>query len=123
MKLNQVLGLPKFYQGVSNKNLPFSLAYKLNKLALRANEELDFYRENMQKIIEEFAERNENGDIIYTTEGDIRIAQENLETCEARITELSNIEVDIDIKFKPSELESLELSINDIQNLMPLIEE
>lgn len=124
MKLYQVLGFPQFYQGIDmNKNLPFALAYKFNKLANKANEEINFYRENMQKIIEEYAERDENGEMIFTDAENVKLRPDSTEECNKKINELSNIEVDINIKFTPEELSSLELSINDLQTLMPLIEE
>ena len=70
MKIYQLLSLPALYNSISDKNLPFALAYKLSKLATQVNEELKFYQENLTKIIEEYGEK-ENGELVYLSNGDI----------------------------------------------------
>lgn len=122
MKIYQLLSLPALYNSISDKNLPFALAYKLSKLATQVNEELKFYQENLTKIIEEYGEK-ENGELIYLSNGDIKIQEGKAEECHARIEELQNVEVDIKVTFTPNELEPLEMSIKDLQALMPLINE
>ena len=122
MKIYQLLSLPALYNSISDKNLPFALAYKLSKLAIQVNEELKFYQENLTKIIEEYGEK-ENGELVYLSNGDIKIHEGKAEECHARIEELQNVEVDIKVTFTPNELEPLEMSIKDLQALMPLINE
>lgn len=123
MKLYQVLGLPQVYPKIADKQLPFSIAYKFSKLAARANTELEFYQTSLKKIIDEYGERDENGELVYLENGDVRLKAETLNECNERINELSSVEVDIDITFTPEELDSLELSINELQNFIPFIQE
>ena len=113
MKIYQLLSLPALYNSISDKNLPFALAYKLSKLATQVNEELKFYQENLTKIIEEYGEK-ENGELVYLSNGDIKIHEGKAEECHARIEELQNVEVDIKVTFTPNELEPLEMSIKDL---------
>ena len=120
MKLYQILNLPHVYETILEKNLPFSLAYKLNKLAEAVNKELEFYRNSMTKLIDEYAEK-ENGQPVLLENGDIKIIPEKITECQQRINELQNVEITIDISFTPKELEPLEMSIKDLQNLMPFI--
>ena len=122
MKLYQILNLPHVYETILEKNLPFSLAYKLNKLAEAVNKELEFYRNNMTKLIDEYAEK-ENGQPVLLENGDIKIIPEKITECQQRINELQNVEITIDVSFTPAELEPLEMSIKDLQNLMPFIKE
>ena len=122
MKLYQILNLPHVYETILEKNLPFSLAYKLNKLAEAVNKELEFYRNSMTKLIDEYAEK-ENGQPVLLENGDIKIIPEKITECQQRINELQNVEITIDISFTPKELEPLEMSIKDLQNLMPFIKE
>ena len=122
MKLYQILNLPHVYETILEKNLPFSLAYKLNKLAEAVNKELEFYRNSMTKLIDEYAEK-ENGQPVLLENGDIKIIPEKINECQQRINELQNVEITIDVSFTPEELEPLEMSIKDLQNLMPFIKE
>ena len=122
MKLYQILNLPHAYETILEKNLPFSLAYKLNKLAEAVNKELEFYRNSMAKLIDEYAEK-ENGQPVLLENGDIKIIPEKITECQQRINELQNVEITIDVSFTPAELEPLEMSIKDLQNLMPFIKE
>ena len=122
MKLYQILNLPHVYETILEKNLPFSLAYKLNKLAEAVNKELEFYRNSMAKLIDEYAEK-ENGQPVLLENGDIKIIPEKINECQQRINELQNVEITIDVSFTPEELEPLEMSIKDLQNLMPFIKE
>lgn len=122
MKLYQILNLPHVYETILEKNLPFSLAYKLNKLAEAVNKELEFYRNSMTKLIDEYAEK-ENGQPVLLENGDIKIIPEKISECQQRINELQNVEITIDVSFTPAELEPLEMSIKDLQNLMPFIKE
>ena len=122
MKLYQILNLPHVYETILEKNLPFSLAYKLNKLAEAVNKELEFYRNSMTKLIDEYAEK-EDGQPVLLENGDIKIIPEKITECQQRINELQNVEITIDVSFTPEELEPLEMSIKDLQNLMPFIKE
>ena len=122
MKLYQILNLPHVYETILEKNLPFSLAYKLNKLAEAVNKELEFYRNSMTKLIDEYAEK-ENGQPVLLENGDIKIIPEKINECQPRINELQNVEITIDVSFTPEELEPLEMSIKVLQNLMPFIKE
>ena len=122
MKLYQILNLPHVYETILEKNLPFSLAYKFNKLAEAVNKELEFYRNSMTKLIDEYAEK-ENGQPVLLENGDIKIIPEKITECQQRINELQNVEITIDVSFTPAELEPLEMSIKDLQNLMPFIKE
>ena len=122
MKLYQILNLPHVYETILEKNLPFSFAYKLNKLAEAVNKELEFYRNSMTKLIDEYAEK-ENGQPVLLENGDIKIIPEKINECQKRINELQNVEITIDVSFTPEELEPLEMSIKDLQNLMPFIKE
>ncbi len=122
MKLSQIFGLPRLYADITKKKLPFALAYKFSKLAAEVNAELDFYRRSMDKIVDEYAEK-ENGNLIYTEDGDIKIIPDKVEECNAQIQELQDVDISIDITFSPTELEPLEMSIVDLQSLMPFIKE
>jgi hypothetical protein len=99
------------------------LSYKLKKLIKILTEEakdLDAYRMDLIKI---FAEKDENGELI-TKDDKVSIPPENIVNFNKQITELFNIEIDINwSKINISELENLNLSTVDLMNIDSIINE
>ena len=52
----------------------------------------------------------------------IKIIEGKEEECSAKIAELKNLEIDLsDFKFSIEEFDKLELSVNDMYGILPLI--
>ena len=125
LKMQQIIEFQKFYNNVKNIKLPLKTAYKLNKLFIQANEELSFYQQKFTEIINEFGKRDENGELIYSSDRtSIEIMDGRRLECQQKIEELQNLEVNIEgIEFTTDELESLNLTISEVECLMPFIKE
>ena len=63
MKMYEALALQNFYASVQDKKMPIKTAYKLSRLAKRAEEELQFYQKEFARIVDEYAMK-ENGQLI-----------------------------------------------------------
>ena len=114
-----------FYNNIKNTKLPLKTAYKLNKLFIQINEELLFYQQKFTEIINEFGKRDENGELMYSSDKtSIEIMDGRRLECQQKIEELQNLEVNIEgIEFTTDELESLNLTISEVECLMPFIKE
>ena len=125
LKMQQIIEFQKFYNNVKNIKLPLKTAYKLNKLFIQINEELSFYQQKFTEIINEFGKRDENGELIYSSDRtSIEIMDGRRLECQQKIEELQNLEVNIEgIEFTTDELESLNLTISEVECLMPFIKE
>ena len=125
LKMQQIIEFQKFYNNVKNIKLPLKTAYKLNKLFIQANEELSFYQQKFSEIINEFGKRDENGELVYSSDKtSIEIEDARRDECLQKIEELQNLEVNIEgIEFTTDELESLNLTISEVECLMPFIKE
>jgi len=125
MKMYQILECKKFYNDIKEKKMPIKTAYKLNKLLNKLEEEAFFYQKKMTDLIREYGMIDENGDYLLTSDQQgVRIKPDKIQECEEKIRELSNLEIDaIDIKFTLEELDFFELSITEMEWLMPFIEE
>lgn len=123
MNMNQIIEFKNFYEGVKDKKLPLKVAYKLNKLILKVEEEIKFYQDTFSKIVDEYAEKDENGNYIYIDGGAaIKIISGKEEECNKKIIELNELPLDIgEISFTLEELDSLEMTISEMGCLMPLI--
>ena len=125
LKMQQIIEFQKFYNNVKNIKLPLKTAYKLNKLFIQANEELSFYQQKFAEIINNFGKRDENGELVYSSDKtSIEIEETRRDECFQKIEELQNLEVDISgIDFTIEELEGLNLTISEVECLMPFIKE
>jgi 3-deoxy-D-manno-octulosonate 8-phosphate phosphatase KdsC-like HAD superfamily phosphatase len=105
--------------------LPLKTAYKFTRLIKRAEVELEFYNERFQEIVKEYAEKDENGQYKIIDNGQsIAIIPGKESECNAKLLELRNLEVVIDdIKFTIDELEKIDISIENLMCIMPLIED
>lgn len=125
MKLYEILAFRSLYEKIKDTSLPIKITYKLTKLFHRVQDELNFYQTEQYKILESIALKDEDGSYVYTEDGNgIKIKEGKEKECEEKMNELLNIDVIVDdISFSLDELESLQLSIEDMNCLMPLIKE
>lgn len=124
ISMSKILDLQELYPKLSSQPLPIGTTYKLTKLFNVVKSEAEFYTTNLDKIISEFGQKDENGNFILTEDQKgVRIDQDKIPEVESRLQELWNIEVELpSITFKLSELEKVELSVQEFNNLLPFIE-
>lgn len=123
MRLVDILGITDVYAEIKDTKMPIALAYKLSKLVTKVDSEVQFYRSKLKEIIDEYAQTNENGEPILDEKNGIKLKPGSEQECAQRITELENLEVEIDQMFTLDELEPLSLTIAQVTTLLPLIKE
>ena len=124
MKINEIFEFKNFYEEIKDRKLPLKVAYKLNKLLNKLNDEIKFYQEEFSKIVQEYGERDKEGNFVYVDKerASIKIIEGKKEECDKKIIELNNFSFDLDgITFTLDELESLDLTITEMGCLMPFI--
>ena len=124
-KMSKVLDMRDLFTKINAQPLPISTAYKLSKLFAAVKSEGDFYSTHLDEIIEEYGQKDENGQYILTEDrSGVRIDNDKIGEVEAKLQELWNIEVELpDVKFKLAELEKIELTVSEFNILLPFIEE
>ena len=101
-------------------NLPLKVAYKLNKIRKAVDKEADFYAEKFQEIVDTYARKDDNGELVFSEDNEqILIQPDKVEECNQKLAELQNLETQIDnyglkiddfgdgIQCTPDELELL----------------
>lgn len=82
------------FEGV---NLPLKVAYKLNKLKKSVGAEADFYRDKFGEIIDEYAKKDEDGNLVFSEDGNqILIQEDKIEECDEKLVALQELTVEID---------------------------
>lgn len=125
LKMQEIINFTTFYEAVKDEKLAIKTAYRLTKLTKAIENELGFYREKLQAIINQYAQLDENGKPIPTEDGaGVKLRPETEADCYAAIYELQDIEVELpDIKFTFDEFEGTQLTIAQINTAMNFFEE
>lgn len=127
MKMFEILELEGLLQKLTQKELPIRTLYKVDKLIKLVGKEKDFYQTQFQALVDIYAERDENGNYLYTDESAeaVKIIPDKIAECQSKMNELVNIEIADapDISFTFEELDSLTLSYAEARPLMIFIKE
>lgn len=108
---------------ISHSAMPAKTAYKISKLSNFLKDDANFYTERLSQIIEQYGEKDENGEPVISGNG-YKIQEDKTDECTAAIKELSEIEATTpDAKIYLSELDGVELSPDDIAAIYDFIEE
>ena len=107
---------------IKTKKFSIETQYKFIKLAKIMEEELAIVNEQKYLLLDNYAEKDEKGMFIMLDDGGVKIKEEYLEECSKKINELNSRQITIpDITFSLDELEPLELTLEELFILEPLI--
>lgn len=124
MKIYEILDFSKVYNSIKDEKMSIKTAYKLNKLIKKIEEENNFYNIKFHEIIEQYAEKNDQGEYQYIDENSIKIKEGKEQECYKKVSELQNLEIETpNITFSIEELGDINLTIDTVNMLMPFIEE
>lgn len=124
IKMYQVFKVLDIYKRVKELTVPAKVAYKFNKLCIGLNSDANFYQEEVDKLIQQYADREEDGSVKKSEDGGVKIQADKVETVQKEINNLWDLEVDApDVQFTIEELDDLKLSIEDFNAMLPFIKE
>lgn len=123
MKLKNLLNARKIIIQYKDEKLSPTLAYKFVKFMKASDSEEAFYNDKLKQLIEEYALKDENGQIA-TQDGNIRLIPAKIQDFNNAANELQETEVEApNVQFKISELEQIKLSVTDLYALDDFVEE
>lgn len=118
--MDQIIAFRNNGDFFSDTTLPLKGAYKLNKIKKAVEKESEFYQEKFQEIVDTYAKKDENGNIVFSEDGNqIMIKDGMVEECNKALEDLQNLEVEVetfglsledlgdDVECTPEELEAL----------------
>lgn len=123
MKMIELVGFAKIYNKISNQNMSILTSYKLNKIMAFYQSDLEFYTNEMQRIIDTFSKKDENGSPILNGEN-VVMEESSMTQAKEAADNLDKLELQFcNVSFELKELETLELTPADLYYLMPFIKE
>lgn len=106
--------------------LPVKASYAISKNIKKIEKEIEVYNEERAKLLDKYGEKDENGNLVVSEEQNIKIAPENVEKWNKDLSELLDIEVEVDIhklKFSVLEESGMGMSISGIQSIDFMLED
>ena len=117
MKLINLIATRKILIGHAGDKIPALTAYKIMKFFKASDTEEAFYNEKMKEIIDEYAEKDAEGNPISKVNG-VQIKKDCIVECNKIIKELQETEVDKPkFELKLNELDALKFSVEEIAAL------
>ena len=104
--------------------LPLKVAYKLNKLKKAVEVEGEFYSNKFQEIVDTYAKKDDNGQIVFSDDGNqIMIQDGKIEECNQALEDLQTLTVEIDnCNLTIDDFgENVECTPEDLEALMPFL--
>ena len=125
VKMQDILGYLTFYEAAKDQKIPLKTAYKLAQLSKAIEGEVGFYQEKLRAIIKEYGQLDEEGNPILTEEGTgVKLRAGVEEECYNAMNELQEIEVTLpDVKITADELENMQLTIIEMNYIIPFLKE
>jgi Skp family chaperone for outer membrane proteins len=118
--MDQIIAFRNAEDIFENYKLPLKVAYKLNKLKKAIEVEGEFYSNKFQEIVDTYAKKDDNGQIVFSDDGNqIMIQDGKVEECNQALEDLQALTVEIDncnltiddfgddIQCTPEDLEAL----------------
>lgn len=126
MKLSEAFQILEIRNLIIDQKLPIKTSYKFTRFFNELENEVKFFNETLQKIIEQYGKRDNDGNYIYTDDKQgVKIQDDKFQECMDKIDELNNLEPSLSYtpEFTLDELESLNLEMKYINYLLPYIKE
>lgn len=111
--LEQSLAIRSALTPLVGMELDFKTSYKIAKLIKSLDDDAKFFEDQMRSILERFAEKDENGSLVYADENktSVKVTDEKKEECAKCLQELQAIEVEVpDVKFSIEELQGIKMT-------------
>lgn len=122
MRIQKILAMEEAIKNLKSKNLPIKTAYRLLKLAELVSNEAENYRNLFRQILDEYAEKKEDGSYVLSEDGaNVIIQKDHIQDANQKVDELNKIDVEIPYTFDIKDFDNIEISLEELAPLMDLI--
>lgn len=123
MRLDTVIELRSVIEEFIDENISVKTAYKFSKFLQDTESDYNFFVKKTQEIIEQYAEKDVDGNFITLTNGGIKLIPEKTKDVENILKDLQNIDISIGdyFKFNIDEFENLKISCRKLNPFMDFI--
>ena len=88
MKMSELFQLNQLQKDIINKKMPIKIAYKFTRLFKEIQGQIDFFNSTIEKLINEYGQKDENGNFILTEDKTgVKIQEDKYKECMNKIDE------------------------------------
>ena len=121
---SQALSFKRFAKTIEQHKFPLRTAFRISVIRRGVETNLNFYFEELSKLLEEYAVKDVNGKFEVDEQGNYKVIPDKIPECNEKINALLNFEFEIEAsKLELADLESLELSVEELASIYPFITE
>lgn len=125
LKLGQIVNTISLLAQLSTTKLPIKVSYAVAKNVNKLEKELDFFNIEKNKMMDKYCEKNDDGTLKISEEGNAKILDKHLDDWNKEYNELLDIDIDIDIhKVQISKLDdAIQFTPNDLLKIEFMLED
>lgn len=125
LKMYEIVDFSTFFEKVRNQKLSFKTSYRLTILAGEIEKHINFYQENFRNLLNTYGKKDENGNIMPTTDGQgIMLIEETIPEFNTKYNELRTLDVELpDVFFGVDEFGDTELTPMEVYTIKPFIKD
>lgn len=124
VKLLDIIDASPILRKLAESTFSGAVAFKIARLIKACEIELQTFEESRRKIIEEYGEKDENGELKIFDNQQIKVKEEYREKCAVSLNELLNTEIELNVNKIPiNSLEQIDITPNELIKMEAFIEE
>ena len=126
IKFQDIINFNINSQRLTKGELPLICAYKLTKISKILAEEADFYQTEFLKIVDEYGEKDEKGNIKYSEDGTVVLIEPSKQKeAQEKINNLNNMEIEVNIEPYLLEFSDFDpdkkITMEEMSSLLPFM--
>lgn len=124
VSLNNILNSTETFSQIMQQSFKGSIAFKVARLARELNKEMETFNTERQKLLEQYCEKDENGELKVLENGNVQVIPEKLQEFNQEFTNLLETEVEINAdKLPMSCMDEFEVSPQQMLDLEVFFED
>lgn len=126
MKMSEIFSFQSLRAKIKDSVIPIRLAYKFSRFFTALDKEIEFFNTTINNLIQQYGKKDEEGNYVLSDDkASVLIDEEKYAECMEKTKELNELEVTLEYipSFTIEELESLDLTVQEVNLLMPYIQE
>ena len=122
IKRSQITQILDIIENKKNERFDINTQYKMLLIKKKIKEDLELIEEQYQLLLDTYGEKDEQGLLIKTKDGGIKIKEDYQKECQEKVSEFNKLNVSMpDVYFTIEELEALNLTLFELEILEPFI--
>lgn len=123
LTLNDILRAVPSLQEISTKNFPGSTTFKIARLIRELDKEIQLFEIERDKIARKYGEKDDNGNLITTENGAVKIPDDLIMVCNEELDTLLKTQVEINANKLTAEIfDRIEMTPTQAMDLEAIID-